>query len=126
MRQGKLINKVAAEVPTLQHYIFSSLPDGRHLAGGKFQGILPYNAKAFIREDLMGNYTELWKKTTEVYVAFYFQNWLKYNVVFGPQKVCLRRERTTQLLILDVGSRRNLGAFNAIPSFDKSPQSFGG
>jgi hypothetical protein len=82
--QGKLINKLAAAVPTLEHYIFSSLADGRDLDGGRFQNILPYNAKMMILNDLK-TYDALWKKTTELYVAFYWQNWLKYPV-FAPTK----------------------------------------
>lgn len=83
--QGKLVNRLASQVPELEHYVVSSLPDGRQLAGGKFQNILPYNAKAEIREDLM-RYEGLMGKMTEVFVAYYYQNWLKYSAVFGPQK----------------------------------------
>lgn len=87
--QAKTINQIASELPHLEHYILSSLPDGRTLAGCQFQNILPYNAKALIRHDLAENYPSLWKKTTEVFVAFYFQNWVKYSMVLGPYKVCL-------------------------------------
>lgn len=84
VKQGKLINKLAAAVPTLEHYIFSSLADGRELAGGRFQNILPYNAKREILEDLK-TYEALWAKTTELWEAFYWQNWLKYPI-FAPTK----------------------------------------
>jgi len=83
--QGKLVNKLASQIPELESYIFSGLADGRKLAGGKFQNILPYNAKAEIREDIE-RYEALCGKTTEVFVAYYYQNWLKYTAVFGPQK----------------------------------------
>ncbi|PQE25113.1 hypothetical protein CJF31_00005949 [Rutstroemia sp. NJR-2017a BVV2] len=84
--QAHAINEVASQLPDLEHYILSSLPDGRTLAGGKFQNILPYNAKAYIRDDLVKNYPALWAKTTEIFVAFYFQNWVKYSTVLGPYK----------------------------------------
>jgi hypothetical protein len=84
VKQGKLINKLAAAVPTLEHYIFSSLADGKELNDGKFQNILPYNAKGEILEDLK-TYQPLWKKTTELYVSYYWQNWLKYPI-FAPTK----------------------------------------
>lgn len=77
---------MASEISTLQHYIFSALPDGRKIVGGKYMNILPYNAKALIREDLVGQYPRLWAKTTQLFVAYYYQNWLKYGLVFGPQK----------------------------------------
>ncbi|TVY75830.1 NmrA-like family domain-containing protein [Lachnellula suecica] len=83
--QGKLVNKLASHLPHLESYIFSSLPDGRKSADGKFQNILPYNAKAAIREDLY-TYPALASITTELFVAFYYQNWLKYQIVFGPIK----------------------------------------
>ncbi|RDW71643.1 hypothetical protein BP6252_08206 [Coleophoma cylindrospora] len=83
--QGKLINKLASEIPELEHYIFSSLPDGRKLENGKFQNILPYNAKAVLRDDL-ASYPVLAAKTSELWVAYYYQNWIKYQAVFGPQR----------------------------------------
>ncbi|TVY33629.1 NmrA-like family domain-containing protein, partial [Lachnellula subtilissima] len=83
--QGKLVNKLASQLPNLKSYIFSSLPDGRKSTDGKFQNILPYNAKASIREDLY-TYPALAAITTEIFVAFYYQNWLKYQAVFGPLK----------------------------------------
>lgn len=84
--QGKLVNKLASQVPNLKSYIFSSLPDGRKSANGRFQNIIPYNAKAAIREDLY-TYPALASITTEIFVAFYYQNWVKYQAVFGPLKV---------------------------------------
>jgi hypothetical protein len=86
--QGKLINSIASRVPELEHYVFSALPDGRTFAGGRFRGNLPYNAKAAIRDDLVENYPALWRKTTEVWVAYYYQNWVRFGLAFGPQKVC--------------------------------------
>ncbi|KAM3084530.1 Serine/threonine kinase [Clarireedia jacksonii] len=88
LSQVKTINKIASQLPALEHYILSSLPDGRTLAGGKFQNILPYNAKAYIRNDLVKNHPGLWAKTTEFFVTFYFQNWVKYSTVLGPYKMC--------------------------------------
>lgn len=46
--QAKTINQIASKLPHLEHYILSSLPDGRALAGHRFQNILPYNAKVLI------------------------------------------------------------------------------
>ncbi|TVY35939.1 NmrA-like family domain-containing protein [Lachnellula occidentalis] len=83
--QGKLVNKLASQLPNLKSYIFSSLPDARKSGNGKFQNILPYNAKAAIRDDLY-TYPALASITTEIFVAFYYQNWLKYPAVFGPLK----------------------------------------
>ena len=86
VKQGKLINKLASGLPHLETFIFSSLPDARKMDKGQFQNNLPYNAKTDIKEDLK-TYPELWKKTVELGVAYYFQNWVKYTAVFGPVKV---------------------------------------
>ena len=35
----------------------------------------------------MNNYPGLWAKTTELWVAYYYQNWMKFGLLFGPQTV---------------------------------------
>jgi hypothetical protein len=114
VEQGKLINKLASEIPTLEHYMYSALPDGRKIDGGKYKNILPYNAKAMIREDIMEQYPKLWAKTTELWVAYYYQNWLKYWLVFGPQKVgCIVVRRRSSFDVC-IACRRHMGAVHAL------------
>ncbi|KAF3917523.1 hypothetical protein AA313_de0200287 [Arthrobotrys entomopaga] len=63
------VAKVAAELPELESFIFSSLADARELFGGKYQRNVTYNAKSYIKEGLQKGFPELWKKTTVLYVA---------------------------------------------------------
>ncbi|KAJ8096427.1 hypothetical protein POJ06DRAFT_287586 [Lipomyces tetrasporus] len=86
VRQGLLIAKVASELPHLEHFIYSSLPDATQLAGGRYQNVLPYNAKTNIRDGMKKLYPQLWEKTTTLFISFYFENWLKYSAAFGPEK----------------------------------------
>jgi hypothetical protein len=85
--RGLLVARIASELPALHNFVFSSLPDARSLFGGKFQLILPYNSKTYIKEGIQRGYPDLWKKTTVLYVGYYYQNWLKYPKIFGPVKV---------------------------------------
>ena len=87
LSRGLRIAKVASELPDLEHYVLSSLPDARTLFGGKYQLNLPYNSKIYVKEGIEKGYPSLWAKTTSIYVSFYYQNWLKYPLVFGPTKV---------------------------------------
>ncbi|KAK6536490.1 hypothetical protein TWF281_000722 [Arthrobotrys megalospora] len=80
------VAKVASEIPELENFILSSLPDARDLFGGKYQRNFIYNSKAYIKEGIRKGFPELWKKTTVFYVAYYHQNWLKFPAVFGPIK----------------------------------------
>ncbi|KAG8404885.1 hypothetical protein J3459_016692 [Metarhizium acridum] len=84
--RGLNIAKVASEIPELENFVFSALPDARDLFGGEYQRNLPYNAKSYIKEGIQKGFPELWKKTTVLYLAYYHQNWLKYAAVFGPAK----------------------------------------
>ncbi|OXV05955.1 hypothetical protein Egran_06275, partial [Elaphomyces granulatus] len=86
LSRGLRIAKIASELPDLEHFVLSSLPDARTLFGGKYQFNLPYNSKAYIKEGIEKGYPSLWGKTTALYISFYYQNWLKYPLVFGPMK----------------------------------------
>lgn len=87
LTRGLLVSQIASELPNLENFIYSSLPDARSLFGGKYQLILPYNSKTYIKEGIQRGYPSLWKKTTVLLVGYYYQNWLKYTSIFGPQKV---------------------------------------
>ncbi|KAK3642101.1 hypothetical protein LTR56_010972 [Elasticomyces elasticus] len=84
--QGVLIAKVAAAEASLETFIYSGNSDARKLYGGKFQGNLPYNAKAVTLEKVRSQYPDLARKMSIVILGFYHENWLKYQTVFGPVK----------------------------------------
>ena len=85
--QGRRILAAAAKLPNLTHFVQSSFPDAKKISDGKFNGVLHYNAKNEINAISANEYLGLWKKTTNVWVGYYYQNWLKFNFPFGPQKV---------------------------------------
>ena len=87
VEQGRRILAAAAKLPNLTHLIQSSFPDAKKTSNGKFNGVLHYNAKNEINAISAKDYPNLWKKTTNLWVGYYYQNWLKFNFPFGPQKV---------------------------------------
>jgi hypothetical protein len=98
--RGLRIARIASELPELEHFIFSALPDARSLFGGKFQVNLMYNAKTYVKEGMQRGYPALWEKTTVLYISFYYQNWMKTPLPFGPIRV--RRSGRTDFILSKV------------------------
>jgi hypothetical protein len=70
--QGINLAKAASATPTLKHYIWSTLPNGKKISGGKY--VVPhFEAKnqidAYIKSD-----PTLLAKTTFVWVTFFASN----------------------------------------------------
>ena len=70
--QGINLAKAASATPTLKHYIWSTLPNGSKVSGGKY--VVPhFEAKnqidAYIKSD-----PALFSKTTFLWVAFFASN----------------------------------------------------
>ena len=84
--QGKRAVDVLAKSPTLKHFIFSSLPSVSKLSGGKYNNVAHFESKARIAEYIKTTYPELWAKTTELWIAGYFQIWVQFPYIFSPQK----------------------------------------
>jgi hypothetical protein len=89
--QGINLAKAAAATPTLKHYIWSTLPNGKKISGGKY--VVPhFEAKnqidAYIKSD-----PELLAKTTFVWVTFFASN--LFFPMFTPNLlVSLLRSKT--------------------------------
>jgi hypothetical protein len=71
--QARRILAAAAKLPNLTHFVQSSFPDAKKVSNGKFNGVLHYNAKNEINAISANEYPELWKKTTAVWVGYYYQ-----------------------------------------------------
>jgi len=72
--QGKNLANAAARTATLQHYIWSTLPNGKKISNGKY--VVPhFEAKNAINDYIKSNSTLL-PKTTFMWVTFYAQNYL--------------------------------------------------
>jgi hypothetical protein len=70
--QGKNLATAAAATSTLEHYVWSTLPDGRALTGGKF--VVPhFDGKNEVDRFIRAN-KELLTKTTFLWVTFYHSN----------------------------------------------------
>jgi hypothetical protein len=72
VQQGKNLANAAAKTSTLEHYIWSTLPNGVKISNGKY--LIPhFEAKnkidAYIREN-----KELYAKTTFLWITFYAAN----------------------------------------------------
>jgi hypothetical protein len=87
VKQAARILQAADELPDLEHFVQSAFPDAPKVSGGRFNSILHYNAKNEINKISAEKYPSLWAKTTCVWVGYYFDNWIKFNFSFGPQKV---------------------------------------
>jgi 3',5'-cyclic AMP phosphodiesterase CpdA len=86
IRQGLAVAKAAAEEPRVKNFIYSYLADSRTLLGGKYQDNQAYNAKSLTLESIQTQFPELYKITTKLSIAFYYDNWVKYQLAFGPIK----------------------------------------
>jgi NmrA-like family len=75
--QARRILAAAVKLPNLTHFVQSSFPDAKKVSNGRLNGVLHYNAKSEINAISAKEYPELWAKTTLVWVAYYYENWLK-------------------------------------------------
>lgn len=99
IEQGRKIVTAACGLDTLEHFIFSSVPDANAISGGKFE-MTNYVGKiatlnyiksldtpdglshTFDRED-----KTLCGKTTVLWVGYYMENWIT-SPYLRPKKVC--------------------------------------
>lgn len=80
VQQGVNLAKAAAATSTLEHYIWSTLPNGKRISGGKF--VVPhFEAKNRI-DDYIKSDAALLSKTTFLWNTFYAQNY--YFPMFTP------------------------------------------
>ncbi|KAL5337638.1 hypothetical protein BJX70DRAFT_227739 [Aspergillus crustosus] len=76
IQQGRNIINAAAKVDTLEHFIFSTLPDTRKLSSGKYNHVYHFESKGKSEEYGRTAQPDLWKKTSLFYAGFYLENWL--------------------------------------------------
>jgi len=91
--QGINLAKAAAATPTLKHYIWSTLPNGKKISGGKY--IVPhFEAKnqidAYIKSD-----PALLAKTTFVWVTFFASN--LFFPMFTPNLLASQLHNKTRI-----------------------------
>ncbi|KUJ09943.1 NmrA-like family protein [Mollisia scopiformis] len=74
--QNKNIIDAAANVPSLQRFIFSSLANSERLSGGKYRHVYYSDSKAAAEEYGRETYPELWGRTSVFYAGFFLENFL--------------------------------------------------
>jgi NmrA-like family len=98
-KQATAALKVISGLPSLEHLVWSSLPSMTAASNGRYKNVLHFDSKARITEHLKATYPDLWRKTTELWIAPYFQNWVKFPM-FGPEK---RTDGVWELKTVDEG-----------------------
>ena len=74
--QGKNIFEAAADIPTLERLIFSSLSNVSKQSGGKYKNVLHFDSKAIAMEWAEGTLPDVWAKTSCVMLGMYVENFL--------------------------------------------------
>ncbi|PYH82699.1 NmrA-like family protein [Aspergillus uvarum CBS 121591] len=76
--QGRAIVDAAARTSTLQHLVWSALPDPEKLSGGALMHIHHWKAKSLVTDYIQQQYPNLWAATTTVLFPNYFENCLTH------------------------------------------------
>lgn len=87
IEQGKAIADAAAGITTLQHFIWSALPDPVALSNGQFLNVHHWKGKSLITEYIKTQKPDLWAKTTTILFPNYFENTLTDPQRYLPVKV---------------------------------------
>ncbi|KAH1374704.1 hypothetical protein KXV95_001553 [Aspergillus fumigatus] len=86
VEQGKAIADAAAATTTLQHFVWSALPDPVALSGGQFLNVHHWKGKSLVTEYIQKEKPELWAKTTTILFPNYFENCLTSPGRYLPVK----------------------------------------
>ncbi|PTB71689.1 NAD(P)-binding protein [Trichoderma longibrachiatum ATCC 18648] len=85
--QGKALADAAARIPTLEHFVWSALPDPMELSRGRLYHVHHWKSKADVTEYIRTQKPELWKKTTMILFPNYFENCLTDPKRYLPRQV---------------------------------------
>jgi hypothetical protein len=84
-RDGIMLARLASEVKTLEHYIWSTLPAAEEITKGKFP-VPHFDYKAKVDDHIRNNMPELAAKTTFLMFGFYPSNFAFFPML-KPQPV---------------------------------------
>ncbi|GKZ26765.1 hypothetical protein AbraIFM66951_003657 [Aspergillus brasiliensis] len=76
--QGRAIADAAARTSTLQHLVWSALPDPVKLSNGALMHIHHWKGKSLVTDYIREQHPALWAKTTTVLFPNYFENCLTH------------------------------------------------
>jgi hypothetical protein len=112
VQQGKNLANAAAKTSTLEHYIWSTLPNGKQISKGKY--LVPhFEAKNRIDDYIKAN-KELYAKTTFLWITFYAAN---YGFpMYTPIYVVSTPAYSVLILVESLGLRQNANENGQKPS----------
>ncbi|KAK8151142.1 hypothetical protein IWX90DRAFT_96561 [Phyllosticta citrichinensis] len=79
-RQGMTLARAAAEIPTLEHYIWSTLPAAKEITGGKHP-VPHFDYKAVVDRRIRDELPALAAKTTSLFFGFYPSNFAYFPML---------------------------------------------
>ena len=85
IQQGKNIAHAAAQVPTLERFVCSSLSNVRKWSGGKYRSVYHFDSKAAVVEFIHENLPALAKKMSVIQIGLYATHWQAMPFL-APQK----------------------------------------
>ncbi|KAI9774124.1 MAG: hypothetical protein M1840_005217 [Geoglossum simile] len=112
--QGINLARAASKTPTLEHYIWSTLPNSRKISGGKW--VVPHFESKNIIDNYIKQDKNLYSKTTFIWIGFYATNFI--YPIFTPNfaksagKHVLLQPTPPSVPILTIGdTKSNTGIF---------------
>ncbi|KAL6909293.1 hypothetical protein GGI43DRAFT_429870 [Trichoderma evansii] len=113
-RQALNLAKAAAATPTLEHYIWSTLPDAKTQSSGKY--LVPHFESKNIADRFILSQPELVAKTTFVIIGYYAVNfyWQTHRPIFVPtaDKYIQLNGYPADTPLRPIGdARKNIGVF---------------
>jgi NmrA-like family len=113
-QQGINLARAAADTKTLEHYIWSTLPDARSISGGKF--VIPHFEAKNMVDRYIRSTPDLLPKTTFLWVTFYAANYTfpmftPYEIPTAGKYIQIQNT-PADILIKTIGDvKKNLGPF---------------
>ena len=109
------IAEAAAQIPSLERYIYSSLADVTKWSKGKYTWVYHFDSKAKVVDHIKRNMPDLSKKTSYLQVGEYMTNWNKH-ISLGQKKLpddsfVLRKPHSGDAKIPMVWVERDTGKF---------------
>jgi len=116
LTQGKNLTDAAAATPTLEHYIWSTIPSASVLASGKIS-VPHFEGKAKVDEYILDSLASLAEKTTFLWVGSYGLNCANFpplmpNYIKTALKYIVMQPCSPNTPLMTIGSpNKNVGAF---------------
>ncbi|KAL4933670.1 uncharacterized protein BDV17DRAFT_278842 [Aspergillus undulatus] len=84
--QGKAVVDAATQTDSLQHFIWSTLPDPVKMSNGRFLNVHHWKSKSLVAEYIERDYPDPWEKTTSILFPNYFENCASFPARYVRKK----------------------------------------